>query len=314
MVAILAGLGVAGLFEVLTLVATQNKTVRAGSPWQDDPYDVVVSLALFAVPMLALAICLRLLAWHAPGAPDRERQTLRATGAMMALVGLTAVFEWAAVAVGAHAADRTSTTSWLIAGLAVVSVLTAGTTGMLIWLRRPSGSDHQWRHDWLGDVIVVTQWIPWVRQWGAPTAGWVRRHVITVFVGLSVLAAGGEIGALAVGEGWTDPLLITWALIIATTSNITFCVISNAVAGFIARPGRSEPQRITEISLLTGFIAIQITTAFRDAIWSLATGKPVTDVTTLAALTLGAGVLVSATTAAVLMARRGRVAGDGLHM
>jgi hypothetical protein len=73
-----ASLGAAGLFEVLTLVATQDKTVRAASPWQDDPYDALVSLTQFAVPILALVIALRLLAWRAPGGPDRERRGARA--------------------------------------------------------------------------------------------------------------------------------------------------------------------------------------------------------------------------------------------
>jgi hypothetical protein len=67
---ILASLGTACLFEVLTVLATQDKTVRAASPWQDDPYDAVVSLTQFAVPMLALVIALRLLAWRSPGGPD----------------------------------------------------------------------------------------------------------------------------------------------------------------------------------------------------------------------------------------------------
>lgn len=39
----LAGLGVAVVFEALTVLATHDKTVRAVSPWQDDPYDVALS-------------------------------------------------------------------------------------------------------------------------------------------------------------------------------------------------------------------------------------------------------------------------------
>jgi hypothetical protein len=43
------------------VLATQNKTVRAVSPWQDDPYNATQ----FVVPMLALVVALRLLAWRA---------------------------------------------------------------------------------------------------------------------------------------------------------------------------------------------------------------------------------------------------------
>jgi hypothetical protein len=70
----LAGLGVAVVFEALTVLATHDKTVRAVSPWQDDPYDVALSHSQFAVPMLAAVIALRLLAWRAPGGQDRARQ------------------------------------------------------------------------------------------------------------------------------------------------------------------------------------------------------------------------------------------------
>ncbi|MFJ9151976.1 hypothetical protein ACIRP7_28860 [Streptomyces sp. NPDC102270] len=81
-------LGAAAAFEALTVLETQDKTVRAASPWQDDPYDVMVSLVQFTVPMLALVIALRLLAWRAPGGADRARQTLRAAGVMLTLAGL----------------------------------------------------------------------------------------------------------------------------------------------------------------------------------------------------------------------------------
>ncbi|MGW4567857.1 hypothetical protein ACWEN3_37590, partial [Streptomyces sp. NPDC004561] len=58
--AIWTALSTAGLFEVLSLLESQDKTVRATSPWQDDPYDVFVSFAIFAVPMLAGVIVLRM--------------------------------------------------------------------------------------------------------------------------------------------------------------------------------------------------------------------------------------------------------------
>jgi len=299
------GLATAGLFEALTLVATQDKTVRAASPWQDDPYDAVVSLTQFAVPMLALAVGLRLLARRAaPESPDREQQIRRAVGAMIALVGLTAVFEWAAVAARAHAPGWNAWTAVLIAGLAVVSALTGTTVLLLVRRRAPRGSARRWRDDWLGDVVLVAQRIPGLRRWTGPAlVAWVRRRALTVFVALSVLAAAAVVGVLAVGERWTDPLLIGWALLVATTSYIAFCLISNAVAGFIARPPRTRRRQVAERSLLAGCIAIQVVTAFRDAIWSPIAGAPVSTVATLAALTAGAGVLAAAITAGVLGAR-----------
>ncbi|MCW2859507.1 MAG: hypothetical protein JWP48_1215 [Actinoallomurus sp.] len=299
---ILASLGTAGLYEVLTVLATQDKTVRAASPWQDDPYDAVVSLTQFAVPMLGLVIALRLLAWRAPGGPDRERQMVRAAGAMTALIGLTLVFEWAAVIGGAHAPSWNTRTSVLISGLVVASTLTVAVTALLVRCRRPRGSSRRWRHDWLGDVVLVCGRIPVLRRWATPeAAAWVRRRAMTVFVTLSVLAAVGIAGSLAIGERWTNPLLIAWALIVETTSNLAFCVISNAVAGFVARPPRTRARRVAETSVLAGCLAIQVTVAFRDVLWAAIGAGSLTSVPSLVALTLGAGLVTCLATAWLLL-------------
>jgi hypothetical protein len=298
---ILASVGVACLFEVLTLTATQDKTVRAASPWQDDPYDAMVSLAEFTVPMLALVIALRLLVWRAPGGPDRERQMVRAALAMIALVGLTLIFEWAAVVAGAHAPYRNTWASLLIGGLAAASTVTVVVTVLLV---RRRGSHGPWRHDWLGDVVLVCGRVPVVRRWVTPqAAAWVRRRALTVFVVLSVLAAVGLAGSLAVGERWTNPLLIAWALVVVTTSNLAFCVISNAVAGFVARP---PGRRVAETSVVAGCLAIQVTVAFRNPLWAGFGAGSLRSVPALVALTLGAGLATSLITACVLLARRVR--------
>jgi hypothetical protein len=99
---------------------------------------------------------LRLLAWRAPGGPDRERQMVRAVDAMTTLIGLTLVFEWAAVIGGAHASSWGTWTSVLIGGLVVASTVTVVATALLVRCRR-HGSSGRWRHDWLGDVVLVCE-------------------------------------------------------------------------------------------------------------------------------------------------------------
>ncbi|AOR32797.1 hypothetical protein BFF78_18530 [Streptomyces fodineus] len=298
-----ASLGAAGVFEALTVLETQDKTVRAASPWQDDPYDVVESLAQFAVPMLALVIALRLLVWRAPGGADRVRQTLRAAGAMVTLIGVTVVFEWVAVSARTPASSSGTWASVLISGLVVNSVLTVAVAVLLVLGHRGHGSAGPWRHDWLGDAVFVCGRIPALRRWVGPDAAdRVRRRAMTVFVALSTLAAAAITGAQAVGERWTDPLLIAWFLIVVATSHLAFCVISNAVAGFIARPARTRPRRIAEVSVVAGCVAISAATAFRDALWPVFGTGSLTSVPALAALTLGAGLATSLVTAALLLA------------
>ncbi|MEU8975100.1 hypothetical protein AB0D11_38665 [Streptomyces monashensis] len=296
-------LATAAVFEALTVLETQNKTVRAASPWQDDPYDVMVSLAQFTVPMLALVIALRLLAWRAPGGADRAWQTMRAAGVMTTLVGLTLAFEWVAVI----ASTPSSFSGWasvLISGLVVNSVLTVPAVLLLVRCRRRPGASRSRRQDWLGDVVFVCRHVPVLRTWAdADAVDWVRRRAMTVFVVVSTLAAASVTGAQAIGEHWTDPLLIVWMLIVVTTSDLAFCVISNAIAGFIARPPRTRTRRIAEAAMVAGCVAISVATAFRDALWSVLGTGTLTSVPALAALTLGAGAATSVITAALLLPR-----------
>ena len=66
---IVAGaLAVGFLFEVANLIGTQDKTIFAVTPWQDDPYHAVLLAALFTVAMLSAALGARMLVWSAAGA------------------------------------------------------------------------------------------------------------------------------------------------------------------------------------------------------------------------------------------------------
>jgi hypothetical protein len=123
-----------------------------------------------------------------------------------------------------------------------------------------------------------------------------------------MVAAAGVTGALAVAERWTSPLLIGWAAVAETAAFFAFCVISNAIAGFIARPARARVWRVAEAAAVSGGVAIQVTIAFRDAMWHLIGGGPLTSVPELAGLTLGAGAAASVVAAGLLW-RLGRQPG-----
>lgn len=254
--------------------------------------------------MLALLIMLRLLTRDALTEPDRAQQTVRAAGVMMALIGLTLAFEWAAVIGGANPSPPGAWTSLQVGGLAVVSVLAVWGPVLLVRCRRPRGLSAQWRSDWLGDVVLVCRRIPVLRNWATPEiVAWVRGHAMTVFVALSALAGLAITSAQAIGEGMTDPVIIIWFMIVATSSNLAFCVISNAIAGFIARPSRTRARSITETSVVAGCLATLTAIAFHNPLWSVFTAGPPTTAA-LVSLTLGAGVVVSLATAALPLARQ----------
>ncbi|WP_433074952.1 hypothetical protein ACQP1P_28315 [Dactylosporangium sp. CA-052675] len=275
---ILAALATGAAFEAMTLLATQDKAVRAVSPWQDDPYDVAVSFALVTVPLLAVATAVGLPAWRAPGAPGREQRIVRAAAALIAVVGLTLASEWAAVAARAHARVWNGWTTALIAGLAALTPAAAG-VGIVLWRRWSPLAPG----DWLDDLPLLGRRPGLVER--------IRARATTLFAALSLFAAAGIVGAQAVGERWSDPLLIGWALLVETASLFAFCVAANAAAGFIRRT-RSR----ADTPILAGTAGLVLMTAFRDPLWTAIAHRPVTSVPLLVALTVGAGLLAAAAT------------------
>jgi hypothetical protein len=229
---------------------------------------------------------------------------------MTALAGLTTVCEWVAVAVRAHRSSWNGRTSLLIAGLATQTLSLAVAAVLLARRRRCRGSFAGWQHDWLADVTGACALIPVVRRW--PTrraADWVRTHAMRVFTATSLLAAAGVTGALAVGERWTNPLLIAWAVTAETAAFLAFCVVSNAAACFIARPPRSPARLAAEAAVVSGGVTVQLTIAFHDPLWHLARGGPLASAADLAVLTLGLGAAAALVAAAFLLWRLRRPPG-----
>jgi hypothetical protein len=203
-----------------------------------------------------------------------------------------------------HRASWTNWTAALIGGLAVVTALAVTVAVLLARARRAGMTGQEWEHDWLGDVVLLCARLPVVRRWATePRAAWVRGHALIVFLALSALAGAAEITGMVIGEHWTDPLLIGWAIIVAGAGDLAFCVISNAVAGFIARPPRRRGQRVTETAVVAGCVAVLIAVAFRASIWCLGSRHPLDAVVPVVALTLGAGVAAAAITAVIAFLR-----------
>jgi hypothetical protein len=296
---IVLGLVTAAVFELATVLATDDKQVRAVSPWQDDPYDTVISMTQFTVPVLAVMVALRLAAWRAPGREDRAQQSIRAVVVLLAMVTLTAGCEWGAVVLGARRESWNGWTALLIASLAVVSALALLLAALLAraFQPRPAGG---WRQDWLGDLALLAAFLPGMRRRATgERVAWVRRHALLVFAVLSVLAGAAEISGMIIGEQWRDPVLISWAVLVATATDLTCCIIGNAVAGFIARPAPSRAQRVSEKAVAGGTLALLAAVAFHDQIWGLFTRQPLNSAGSLAGLTLGPGLAVAVVTAVV---------------
>lgn len=274
-----SALALATAFEAFLVICTQDSSMMVRTPWQDDPYHAWISLAVFALPMLLAVVVLRVAAawlpWGRSSSGGRRHDLTRAGLVLVGFVGATALDCWVAVVLREHRPLWDRGTTWLLAALGAMSVATAAVAHLgvrdLRALPREPGSD------WVGDVLPD------------PAARWVRRHDRAVFLAASVAAAVAIIGALAYGERWTDPLLIGWALSVEVACYYAFCVVTNALLGFVERPQRDRP---TERALVTGSLVLQAAVAFHGKLEPLlGVGSP-DGVPRLVEVTIGPGLVV----------------------
>jgi len=158
---LVVSLGGVVVFMAFAWVTTQAQSVRAHSPWQDDPYDLVVSFAGLFVPLLAggamarVWLCRR---WR-PLRAARVRDLLRAAWLVSLSITVTVVADWVAVILGVHRAEWDGPGGLLIGALAILTVSAA----VLLVTVRATGRAAPWRAfpahpadpDWLDDLLAV---------------------------------------------------------------------------------------------------------------------------------------------------------------
>lgn len=122
----------------LWLASTQVRAIRAHSPWADDPYDAVLSVASLVLPFVWAVTTARLLRWSpAPAAPPAAVRTLtRGIGVMLALVWAPVVATVASLAAYARGDAWGPWLGWLEALVAVTGALALVATVDLAMARR----------------------------------------------------------------------------------------------------------------------------------------------------------------------------------
>lgn len=296
------------LFTAFAFLTTQDKPLRVGMPWQDDPYDGVVSFTQFLVPVLTVLILLRLTLWRrtAPVPRFRADQLLRASMASVVLVGLTMLTDWLAVAVRADRPLWNSSTPWLIA---VVGVLSVTSIGCAVAVRRaqrqlPSGQSDG---DWLDDLAQLVDQVfsartPDLRR----PIEFLRRHIVAFAAGLSLLAGLAVTGAQAIGERWTDPVLIGTGILVGTGGFFAFCLVSDA-ALHITVPRRHRGP--VWLAVVVGCVGLPASAVLRgDILGVLGIPGEVDTPSQLALVSVGGavGAGVVALVVSLLVARAGR--------
>lgn len=275
--AIIGSLLAGCVFTAYLWTAKELRPLYAHEPWQDDPYDAVVSFALICVPLLLAPSLLRvrLCRRYAELPARRAADLLRASRVLLGMVVITLGSEWVSVITGAHRRDWTAVTAALIG---VLAVLTAGALGVA-WLLRRAGRAARGpvpaQPDWLADGVTLGQqaaaWCgPW-RERALAALGWLDRHVIAAvrrhpLRAAAVASAAGAVAADSpqiVFEGYR-PGLALWFLAVTACALFAFLVAGGA---YLRVTGRAGPAGPLARALVAAAAAVPVTAGFRAWLW-----------------------------------------------
>ena len=302
--ALVCCLACSALFTAFAFWTTQDKPLRAHSPWQDDPYDVVVSFTQLVVPMLAAAIAMRALRCrrNLPLPAVRVRDLLRGARVVTGAIIMTVAVDWVAVALGVNGHAWGGPGRALIAALTVVTAAALASAAAIwaaerrarVWRRyQPSAQDPDWVEDLLAVVVEQLEWCGVAWRGATQAVAWVQgvvldgRHGLRRHRVVAALAAAIGVGlalalAEAAGEGVSaDPVVAVTdgALLVTIGASGLFAVLlsvgsylrlvrSATVLAATARSRRCQPAL-----LWAGFAAagsVPFSVAFRDQLGALA--------------------------------------------
>jgi len=280
--ALLAGI----VFSVLTGPVKQIAVLYDHAPWLNDPFDVVVSFAMFFVPLTAAFCMVRLpLCRRSELLPlARVRDLLRGCRVVLGVAAATLLTEWVSVAIGANRPQWNGAT-WLQVGfLALMTVLTVRAVVLLLRAPsppRPVRAAGRPAPDWLGDAVAVTvtalqiRWLGPLRRPALGALSWTERHLVAVVrrhplwsAAVAAAAFGAAVGGRqAIAEGYfalAALLTITllgcgmFAFLVGAGSYIGLVRSSTSLAGV--------RRRTLDAGALT-CVGVLAVLAFRNALW-----------------------------------------------
>ena len=234
---VFGSLALALAFTGVTWWAKETSALDLSQPWQDDPYDVLVSLDFVILPVLAAMIAWRALLCRRYSILPARRvaDLLRACNAVVVTCLVTVAGEWTALALRLHRPLWTSLTGWQVAALGAftacslwIVALSATAAGRLRAIAAP-GPHPDWLADFIALGMIASRRFLSGREVAA-TAVRLFDHEVGDQVGHPVVASALVAGALAapftaakiVLEGY-PPLLVLVSF--ALPAAILFAVV-----------------------------------------------------------------------------------------
>lgn len=279
---VLASIAVGALFVAVTWTAKEFPALYVHEPWQDDPYDAIVSFAIIAVTMLTAIIAARaVLCLPSEPLPTRRAvDLLRAGRTNLVLVTATLASDWVSVALQTHRSSWTHATALMIGGLAVVTLLTGAAA---VLLRRggrvaPAYTEAPDQPDWAADALELSERAAtWLGTLQAGVQAALRRVDIMVVARVRrhpLLAAGGFAAVFGTVfdapqiliEGYSPPLAALF-ITISACSLFAFLVIVGAHLRLIGRSA-DQPTPATRVVVLVS-LSVPLAASFRGSLWWL---------------------------------------------
>jgi len=275
---VFGSLALAIAFTGVTWWAKETPALDLSQPWQDDPYDVLVSLDFVVLPVLAAMIAWRaLLCRRSSILPARRvADLLRACTAVIVTCLVTEAGEWTALALRLHRPLWTPLTGWQVAVLGVFTTcaLWIGVLSVRVARRLRAIAVPAAHPDWLADFIALGMIASRrLRSGGAAAATpfrlldrevgvRVRRHPVVA----SALAAGALAAPLTAAkivlEGY-PPLLVLVSFALPAAILFAFVVLVGGYLRIVTPTWTRAPRglAVAVVACCTGPIAF----AFHDS-------------------------------------------------
>jgi hypothetical protein len=291
--AVLGAILLSGAFTVCAYIAKEARPLYVHSPWEDDPYDAVVSFTVFFVPMVASLCLLRLPACRRdqPLPVRRAADLLRAGRVAFAAIALTLVSDWASVALRANRPAWSPATALLVVALAVLTGAAAVGGANLHRAARLIGAASTTaagtgRPDWVDDLLGIagqcSAWLGPARGTVDRMLGWLgrrpvpllRRHRVAT---AAVAAAGFGVALAAGGYAGEGPGPGIWLLfVVGFCGMYAFCASAGAYLRIVSseRPASGIRRQLIDASVLA-CASVPVAIAFRGSLLRVIRPAPI---------------------------------------